>query len=116
MSYRGRKTTARILVLACLVFSTTISEGADGSSTRPQTDPAAMTMDLVLARPGGLLATIAGAAIFVVSAPFSALGGNTGEAWNSLVVTPAAYTFKRPLGEFDYEPPVKKEEPSTLMH
>ena len=109
MSYRNRNTVASLLVLLCIAGSPTISLGAEGTSTRPQTDPAAMTMDLVLARPGGLLATLAGTAIFVVSSPFSALGGNTGEAWNSLVVTPAAYTFKRPLGEFDYEPPVKKE-------
>jgi len=40
-------------------------------------------------------------AIFVVSVPFSALGGNSQEAWNSLVVSPADYTFKRPLGHFD---------------
>jgi hypothetical protein len=75
----------------------------------PPKDPAAMTMDLLLARPGGLVATIAGAAIFVVSVPFSALGGNTGEAWDSLVATPAAYTFQRPLGDFDYERPRTKE-------
>ena len=74
-------------------------------STTARRDPATMTMDLVLARPAGAVATLAGAAIFLVSWPFSALGGNSDEAWDSLVVTPASYTFQRPLGDFDYKRP-----------
>jgi len=60
-----------------------------------------MTIDLVLCRPLGLVAMLGGTLIFVVSSPFSALGGNIEEAWDSLVVNPAEYTFKRQLGEFD---------------
>jgi hypothetical protein len=60
-----------------------------------------MAADIALARPLGAMATVAGLAIFVVSAPFSVLGGNSQEAWNSLVVSPADYTFNRPLGHFD---------------
>ena len=61
-----------------------------------------MMFDLVLLRPLGLAATVIGTAFFVVSLPFSALGGNTGEAANKLVVAPAKYTFSRPLGAEDY--------------
>ena len=63
-------------------------------------DPGAMTADLLLSRPVGLCAIVAGAAVFVVSLPFSALGGNTGQAYEKLVADPAAYTFRRPLGDF----------------
>jgi hypothetical protein len=63
-------------------------------------DPGVMLVDLVLARPGGLVATIAGSVIFVAALPFSLLGGNTDETWESLVVSPAEYTFKRPVGRF----------------
>jgi len=63
--------------------------------------PEAMVVDLVLVRPLGLAATLAGSLIFVVSWPFSALGGNAEEAMDSLVVAPAKFTFRRPLGEFD---------------
>ena len=69
-----------------------------------KTDPGVMTADIALARPVGAVATVAGFAVFVVSSPFSALGGNTHEAWNSLVASPASYTFKRPLGAFDCDP------------
>ena len=74
--------------------------------TTARRDPAAMTVDLVVARPAGAVATVAGAAIFLVSWPFAALGGNTEETWDSLVADPAAYTFQRPLGDFDHERPL----------
>ena len=64
-------------------------------------DPGVMAVDLIAVRPLGLVATLAGSAVFIVSIPFSALGGNTEDAWESLVVDPATFTFKRPLGEFE---------------
>ena len=62
----------------------------------------AMTFDLLILRPLGLVALAAGTGIFVISLPFSLLGGNTGEAGQKLVVAPAKYTFTRPLGAEDY--------------
>jgi hypothetical protein len=61
-----------------------------------------MMFDLVILRPLGLAATVVGTAFFVVSLPFSILGGNTGEAAKKLMVEPAKYTFTRPLGAEDY--------------
>ena len=60
----------------------------------------AMLYDTIVMRPAGLLATIVGSAVWLVSLPFSALGGNVDQATDKLVKEPAAYTFKRPLGEF----------------
>jgi len=60
----------------------------------------AMMFDLCMVRPVGIIATAVGAVFFVVSSPFSALGGNIDAAGEKLVKDPAAYTFKRPLGEF----------------
>ena len=57
---------------------------------------AAMFVDGVLVRPLGIVATALGS----VTLPFSALGGNVGEAGKSLVKDPARFTFARPLGEF----------------
>lgn len=63
-------------------------------------EPTALAMmgDLVIARPAGVLVTALGTAAFVVSLPFSALGGNVGEAAEHLVVGPAKATFVRCLG------------------
>jgi hypothetical protein len=59
-----------------------------------------MIFDLVVVRPVGLVATAIGSVVFVLSWPFSALGGNSDVAGQKLVKDPAAYTFKRPLGAF----------------
>lgn len=59
-----------------------------------------MLFDLILLRPLGVLATVTGSALFVVSLPFAAAGGNTGSAYETMVEKPAKYTFTRPLGHF----------------
>jgi hypothetical protein len=46
-----------------------------------------------------LVGTIIGTVTYIVTLPFSLLGGNAGEAGKAMVVEPAKYTFVRPLGE-----------------
>ncbi|MEO7387756.1 MAG: hypothetical protein ABIX37_12520, partial [Gammaproteobacteria bacterium] len=58
-----------------------------------------MAVDALVARPLGLGATIVGTALWIVTLPFSALGGNVGEAADRLIIDPAHFTFTRPLGE-----------------
>ena len=58
-----------------------------------------MLADAFMVRPFMLVGTILGAATFIVTLPFSLLGGNVGEAGRTMFVEPAAYTFVRPLGE-----------------
>ncbi|PSJ21170.1 hypothetical protein CVH10_13680 [Halomonas sp. ND22Bw] len=58
----------------------------------------AMAVDALFARPLLAAATVGGAAVFLVSLPFSALGGNVGEAAETLIKTPAEATFRRCLG------------------
>jgi hypothetical protein len=66
----------------------------------PESEPGdgAMVVDLVVARPLGVARTVLGAAVFVVSLPFTALGGGVGDAADTLVVGPAKETFVRCLG------------------
>ena len=101
-NYSKRVFASLLLTVLTVVFFKTPGLAKDCASG-DQTDPGLMAVDIALARPVGALATVAGLAIFAVSAPFSALGGNSQEAWNSLVVSPADYTFQRPLGHFDCE-------------
>ena len=99
----------RVLISLLLTVSTVVFLAPPGlakdCAAENQQDPGLMAADIALARPVGAVATVAGFAVFVVSSPFSALGGNGREAWNSLVASPAAYTFTRPLGHFDCEHP-----------
>ena len=62
--------------------------------------PAAFSMvgDLLIARPLLIAATVIGAGVFVVSLPFTAAGGNIGEAGKALVVEPGEAAFVRCLG------------------
>ena len=93
-------------VLASLLLTVVLSGipvWAKDCSPGLQKDPGLMVADAALARPVGTVATVTGFVFFVVSSPFSALGGNSKEAWDSLVVSPSEYTFKRPLGHFDCE-------------
>ncbi len=58
----------------------------------------AMMGDLLIARPLLIAATVVGAAAFVVSLPFTALGGNVPEAADALVAEPGRAAFARCLG------------------
>jgi len=66
----------------------------------PEDEPTGgeMMADALVARPIGLATTILGAATFVITLPFSALGGNIDQAADKLVVEPGRETFVRCLG------------------
>ncbi len=91
------------LVVFCL-FAAPLASGAFAqSSVNDQDEQAAteeMVFDALVVRPVGIVGTIFGCGVFIVSLPFSALGGNTKEAFNTLVTQPAKFTFERPLGNF----------------
>lgn len=100
-----KRIKALSLGMALALANTTVVVAAD-SSYRPdyQVDKkpsaGAMFIDATLVRPLMITTTLVGSALFVVSLPFSALGGNVGDAADNLVVEPARSAFKRPLGEF----------------
>lgn len=58
----------------------------------------AMTGDALFVRPLMFVTTILGAGVFIVSSPFSALGGNIGDSFEVLVEGPFETTFVRCLG------------------
>ena len=55
-------------------------------------------IDLVIARPIGIVITAVGAVAFVVALPFTAASGSNRQSAHSLVVGPALETFVRCLG------------------
>jgi hypothetical protein len=58
----------------------------------------AMLGDLVVARPIGLVLTVGGAAVWLVSLPFTLLAGNANDAADTLILGPGEQTFMRCLG------------------
>jgi len=96
-----RKQSMILLLIAAMIFIPFGTSALAQSKTMDNNVSAeAMTADLLVIRPLGIVATVVGSAIFIVSLPFSALGGNTKTACRKLVQDPAKFTFKRPLGDF----------------
>ncbi len=58
----------------------------------------AMIGDLLIARPLLIAGTLVGTAAFIVSLPFTALGGNVEEAADALIGEPGRAAFVRCLG------------------
>ncbi len=83
------------------VHTVAVASGADSyaGSDRHGPDGLAIVADLAIARPLGLVATVAGAALFIVGLPFAAISGDISTPAHRMVVEPAQYTFSRPLGE-----------------
>jgi len=90
----GMITAMMIMPIAATTLAGEYFEAEDPSG-------GAMMFDLAVVRPVGIVATAVGCVFFVVSSPFSALGGNIDSASEKLVKDPVAYTFKRPLGDFE---------------
>jgi hypothetical protein len=89
---------AVMLATSNMAFVSSVSaRDYDSSTERPS--GGAMLADAVLIRVPMTAVTIIGAAVFVVTLPFSALGGNVSEAGTKLVKEPFEYAWVRPLGE-----------------
>jgi hypothetical protein len=97
------KITKHSIVLFVILTLTFIPFGSAVLAQEEAEDvdiPGKMAVDILLARPIGIISTVLGTALFIISLPFSALGGNTKQAYENLIAKPAKYTFKRPLGNF----------------
>ena len=89
--------TAVVALIAALAGSPSFAaSGSYGLESGPRWED--QVVDAVVARPLGIVATGAGAVVWGVSLPFSLLGGNAGEAADTLVGGPARETFVRCLG------------------
>ena len=96
-----------VVLALTLGLSAVTAQASDAISNTSSGDPIystdsppfyKMLGDLIIARPLLLGATVIGTAAFVVSLPFTALGGNVKEAGQALVVDPGKATFVRCLG------------------
>ncbi|MHA6492005.1 multidrug transporter [Pseudomonas borbori] len=87
-------------LLAMPAHAEVVQQNSSGDPLYTADAPKAYSMmgDLLIARPLLIGATVLGAAAFVVSLPFTAAGGNVGEAGKALVVEPGKAAFVRCLG------------------
>jgi hypothetical protein len=103
MRRMNRKLMSYCVAIMLVVTNTAIASSTSMTYYDDHTEaPTGGTMlaDTVMVRPLMLIGTAVGVVTFIVTLPFSALGGNVGDAGQTLVIDPAKYTFIRPLGVF----------------
>jgi hypothetical protein len=89
-----RRSIIALTVAGMLATSASAWAADDPRETRSER----MAVDLLVARPVGIAATLVGGAAFLVTLPFSAIGGNVAEAADALFLGPAREAFVRCLG------------------
>ena len=96
----AKKALILMMIATLLVISFGSAAMAEEYFEAAEPNGGAMVFDFAFVRPIGIIATAVGSVFYVVSLPFSALGNNVDMAGEKLVKDPAAFTFKRPLGQF----------------
>ena len=96
----GKRSMILLLIAAMIFIPFGTSALAESKALDNNISAEAMAADFFVVRPLGIVASVLGTAVFIVSLPFSALGGNTKVACRKLVQDPVKFTFQRPLGEF----------------
>jgi hypothetical protein len=92
----GARRATTTLLIACLALPQAL--WAQGGAVDEDPNPYAMVGDLFVARPLGVVLTLAGTAVWVVSLPFTLMAGHANEAADTLMLGPAEATFVRCLG------------------
>jgi hypothetical protein len=98
-----------LLVAALFLWTTSLVHAAEESyiTTSDDVSTEAIIVDGLLLRPGGVIATLVGTVVFVVTLPVSIPTKSVDRAAQKLVVDPAKYTFVRPLGQIESRKPMR---------
>jgi hypothetical protein len=92
---RARRATTALLI-GCLMLPQSL--WAQEGPVDEDPNGFAMVGDFFVARPIGLVLTAGGAALWLVSLPFTLLAGNANEVADTLILGPGEQTFMRCLG------------------
>ncbi|NIQ38065.1 MAG: hypothetical protein GTN81_05700 [Proteobacteria bacterium] len=93
-----RSKTALMIALAVLVISGCVSVSWAG---QPRVGPVEDIVDLVVLRPLGCVAIVAGTGVFLLTLPFTYPTRNVEKAADRFVKAPFRYTFLRPFPDRD---------------
>jgi hypothetical protein len=96
-----KKILALVIAVTFLLASVSAFAGTEND--------AAVTGDIIFARPLGLIGIVAGAGLFVISLPFAVITHSVDKTSKTLIENPVEYTFSRPVGDFDYSLDAPKE-------
>lgn len=89
---------ASVLALLLVAATPAVAEDTDLGRDRPNVGE--FIFDIMILRPLGIQATLGGFGVFLITAPWLAPSREIPYGWDTFVMGPVDYTFKRPLGEF----------------
>lgn len=92
-----KQNVAKLINVVVLAVAIALPSLSYAQAVEEEPTALAMTGDLI-ARPVLFAITVFGTAAYVVSLPFTLVGGNSAEAAETLVIGPAEATFVRCLG------------------
>lgn len=95
--FRSVSRTLLAALMAVMMLAPSVSVAANNNSGEEPT-AGAMVADALVARPLLFVTSVLGTALFVITLPFTAGGGNVEGAAKALVVGPGESTFVRCLG------------------
>jgi len=94
-----RQLVVGMLVMLFLSGTMAPVEAETRGADKSKATTASMLGDFLVLRPMGIAAQVVGLAFFVASLPISGATGNSKAVAQKMVVEPAEFTWKRPLGE-----------------
>lgn len=103
-------TPKRLIIAAVLLCCTGQAVALDPEADRVPS-ASEVFIDAALIRPLGVVTLVSGAAVWLVSLPFTLPSGSVGKATDALLTKPYKHTFKRPVGQFA----TCEERPDTCM-
>ena len=98
----------KFFVSGVLLIAVTLTTTVSAEHTKVEYSPGFAALDLVIYRPIGIAATIAGGALFAGLSPLTAIAeiSPPHDAFDKtvdfMVIKPFNYTFSRPLGEWEW--------------
>jgi hypothetical protein len=89
-------------LIAILCAATLVLASAGPVFASHYAEPAVVAGDALVVRPLSFVATVVGAGVFVLAFPVALTSGSVHSTADALMVQPGRFTFRRPLGHFDY--------------
>lgn len=94
-----KKLSAMAIMLFLFVFLAVEAPRLALADEKPEPSAIAITADIAIIRPLGIVSLVAGTAVFIVALPFSIPTRSVGVTAKKLIVEPFKFTFTRPVGE-----------------
>lgn len=98
MKYKNYIILNLALFITLSVNANEVTDAPSALESKYQPTAEQMIIDGLIYRPLSLAGTLLGTGLFIVTLPFSLIGGNAGQAGERLVLEPARSTFDRCLG------------------